>query len=375
MQLHLYNKARPELGDLFFKPLHALTERYGGTRAARRDQRRPMRSQRIGRVHRWRRPRHGLQLRPADLRADSARAIRAHRRAAGGAIWATAGPAGRSATTTSRARSPAAGASADPLERLRHAGAVLLAVACAARVHLPGRGAGAGGGGARATSRLQDPYGIAFWPSSRAATAAARRCRGRARARRRLHHRPAVAADPGRPSPLARRRRSVEPGSVLHQSATSCTGGGQQPAADPGRDHVSSACTERPCWRSLRGIGERRLLCLFNLSGPRRAIGRGARQGIHAARQRRVPSSPGRSIELPPCGLALRRDLNGGSIDGCDQAQPTSASRSASHNIIKGVDLDIEPNEFVVFVGPSGCGKSTLLRLIAGLEDITSGEL
>ena len=43
--------------------------------------------------------------------------------------------------------------------------------------------------------------------------------------------------------------------------------------------------------------------------------------------------------------------------------------------ILKHVDLDIRDGEFVVFVGPSGCGKSTLLRLIAGLEDITSGEL
>jgi multiple sugar transport system ATP-binding protein len=43
--------------------------------------------------------------------------------------------------------------------------------------------------------------------------------------------------------------------------------------------------------------------------------------------------------------------------------------------IIHGVDLDIRNNEFVVFVGPSGCGKSTLLRLVAGLEDITSGDL
>jgi lactose/L-arabinose transport system ATP-binding protein len=43
--------------------------------------------------------------------------------------------------------------------------------------------------------------------------------------------------------------------------------------------------------------------------------------------------------------------------------------------VIKGVDLSIEPGEFVVFVGPSGCGKSTLLRMIAGLEDITGGEL
>ena len=44
-------------------------------------------------------------------------------------------------------------------------------------------------------------------------------------------------------------------------------------------------------------------------------------------------------------------------------------------NIINGVDLKIEDGEFAVFVGPSGCGKSTLLRLIAGLEDLTSGSV
>lgn len=43
--------------------------------------------------------------------------------------------------------------------------------------------------------------------------------------------------------------------------------------------------------------------------------------------------------------------------------------------VIKGVNLEIEDRNFVVFVGPSGCGKSTLLRLIAGLEEITSGDL
>lgn len=42
---------------------------------------------------------------------------------------------------------------------------------------------------------------------------------------------------------------------------------------------------------------------------------------------------------------------------------------------IHGIDLEINDGEFTVFVGPSGCGKSTVLRLIAGLEDITSGEL
>ena len=45
------------------------------------------------------------------------------------------------------------------------------------------------------------------------------------------------------------------------------------------------------------------------------------------------------------------------------------------NEVIHGVSLDIEDQEFVVFVGPSGCGKSTLLRMIAGLEDITAGEI
>jgi multiple sugar transport system ATP-binding protein len=42
---------------------------------------------------------------------------------------------------------------------------------------------------------------------------------------------------------------------------------------------------------------------------------------------------------------------------------------------VRGIDLDIADHEFVVLVGPSGCGKSTTLRMIAGLEDITSGEI
>ena len=44
-------------------------------------------------------------------------------------------------------------------------------------------------------------------------------------------------------------------------------------------------------------------------------------------------------------------------------------------DIIPGIDLAIEKGEFVVFVGPSGCGKSTLLRMIAGLEEVTSGAI
>jgi len=42
---------------------------------------------------------------------------------------------------------------------------------------------------------------------------------------------------------------------------------------------------------------------------------------------------------------------------------------------VKNLNFTIEDGEFVVFVGPSGCGKSTLLRMIAGLEDVTDGEI
>jgi sn-glycerol 3-phosphate transport system ATP-binding protein len=43
--------------------------------------------------------------------------------------------------------------------------------------------------------------------------------------------------------------------------------------------------------------------------------------------------------------------------------------------VIQGISMDIKDGEFVVMVGPSGCGKSTLLRMVAGLEEITSGEI
>ena len=46
-----------------------------------------------------------------------------------------------------------------------------------------------------------------------------------------------------------------------------------------------------------------------------------------------------------------------------------------SQEVVRGIDLDIEHNEFVVLVGPSGCGKSTTLRMIAGLEPLSSGNI
>jgi len=49
--------------------------------------------------------------------------------------------------------------------------------------------------------------------------------------------------------------------------------------------------------------------------------------------------------------------------------------RFGTIQVIHGVNLEIKNGEFVVFVGPSGCGKSTLLRMIAGLEEVTNGEV
>ncbi len=50
-------------------------------------------------------------------------------------------------------------------------------------------------------------------------------------------------------------------------------------------------------------------------------------------------------------------------------------SYDGKHNVIDGIDANIKDKEFVVIVGSSGCGKSTILRMIAGLEDVTSGEV
>ena len=46
-----------------------------------------------------------------------------------------------------------------------------------------------------------------------------------------------------------------------------------------------------------------------------------------------------------------------------------------ANQVIHGVNAEIADGEFVVIVGPSGCGKSTLLRMVAGLEEITGGEI
>ena len=49
--------------------------------------------------------------------------------------------------------------------------------------------------------------------------------------------------------------------------------------------------------------------------------------------------------------------------------------RFGNVEVVKDINLDIKDKEFLVLVGPSGCGKSTCLRMIAGLEDVSEGEI
>ena len=60
---------------------------------------------------------------------------------------------------------------------------------------------------------------------------------------------------------------------------------------------------------------------------------------------------------------------------GRDQARRGHKRFSDGYEAVKDIDLEIADGEFMILVGPSGCGKSTALRMIAGLEDITDGEL
>ncbi|MDE7329591.1 MAG: ATP-binding cassette domain-containing protein [Clostridia bacterium] len=58
-----------------------------------------------------------------------------------------------------------------------------------------------------------------------------------------------------------------------------------------------------------------------------------------------------------------------------EEVKPAVEKRSGNFVAVKDFNMEIEDGEFIVFVGPSGCGKSTTIRMIAGLEDISAGEL
>src|SRR6185369_7732459 len=74
-------------------------------------------------------------------------------------------------------------------------------------------------------------------------------------------------------------------------------------------------------------------------------------------------SSPARASHDPPRRLMARVTIR------------AVQKQFGSTRVIRGVDIAIADGEFCVLVGPSGCGKSTLLRMIAGLEEISEGEI
>src|SRR5215470_2944664 len=97
----------------------------------------------------------------------------------------------------------------------------------------------------------------------------------------------------------------------------------------------------------------------------------------------------GTSSWPPPCSRCCRRRLSssacsaGSSKVWSIRKNRTMASislrkvlkRYGTTEVIHGVDAEIADGEFIVIVGPSGCGKSTLLRMVAGLEEISGGEI
>jgi multiple sugar transport system ATP-binding protein len=82
---------------------------------------------------------------------------------------------------------------------------------------------------------------------------------------------------------------------------------------------------------------------------------------------------------FPPCNEnkcdALNNMRRGGDVDMASVEVRGVHKAYGSTKVIHGVDIPIRDGEFVILVGPSGCGKSTLLRMIAGLENITGGEV
>ena len=129
------------------------------------------------------------------------------------------------------------------------------------------------------------------------------------------------------------------------------------------------------------------------VSRRRRRRGRGARRGesvtggagirrrVRSARTPRGARDEGRAAAARTGTMAGRRPSGGTRLRGGGQRMAEIQFKEITKRYpdgfeaVKAIDLDIGDGEFMILVGPSGCGKSTALRMIAGLEDITEGDL
>src|ERR1700686_33485 len=99
----------------------------------------------------------------------------------------------------------------------------------------------------------------------------------------------------------------------------------------------------------------------------------GNADGRRAGRRR----APARDLRVPHGLLHCRPHLgrHEGLTNMAEVALRNVVKRFDNVEVVRSINLDIPDNEFVVLVGPSGCGKSTTLRMIAGLEEVTSGDI
>ena len=153
----------------------------------------------------------------------------------------------------------------------------------------------------------------------------------------------------------------------------------------PRRNRLSTGARRR---RDLFLVGRPRLgRIAFREPTRRRCRSRAANSKFPRCSCRRCPAAR-QSTDKPAARdgdailLGARRKSEGGGESGRGGGSAwrglnsrTSGKSFQGVEVIHGVDLTVDDGSFTVFVGPSGCGKSTLLRMVAGLEDVTSGEI
>ena len=150
-------------------------------------------------------------------------------------------------------------------------------------------------------------------------------------------------------------RRSMPARSTAPRS-TCCPGAA---GAGSSRSCATRACCSR---RTRRSIRSRRSGTAPEGGAESAWIGRPTGAELRGRRRSRSR----RSSEAASC--------TGGDDHGIRRIRNVEKYFGGTH-VIRGVDIEIADGEFAVLVGPSGCGKSTLLRMIAGLEEITGGEI
>ena len=134
-------------------------------------------------------------------------------------------------------------------------------------------------------------------------------------------------------------------------------------------------------WSAGRGRGEiefRGATATLSVKGGELAVSRLRLPSLSAARRSMAGRRCARGRSFFSMGRASCARASASSSERAGVAElELRGVRKSFHavEVIYGLDLTVKSGSFTVFVGPSGCGKSTLLRMIAGLEDVSAGEI